>query len=191
MRARENARRSNCQSNLRQLGIAMAMYSQDYDERIMPQYITAPGQGYWHVLVKPYIKTLQILICRSESRVFVGAPPQTNYGYNVTGNGSLGGFYDASGNSVSPNDIRLLAALPSPTETIALADAVCWNNESPGPYYGGGPNILYHATNPTTGNMTYYVHPRHFEGANFSFMDGHVKFMKTPVAQRFFTVADD
>jgi type II secretory pathway pseudopilin PulG len=32
-RARENARKSTCQSNLKQLGTSMLMYVQDYDER--------------------------------------------------------------------------------------------------------------------------------------------------------------
>jgi len=32
-RARENARRSSCQSNLRQIGLGLAQYTQDYDER--------------------------------------------------------------------------------------------------------------------------------------------------------------
>src|SRR5438046_10716528 len=30
--ARENARKSSCQSNLKQIGSALTMYSQDYDE---------------------------------------------------------------------------------------------------------------------------------------------------------------
>src|SRR4051812_10606479 len=32
-RSRENARRSSCQSNLKQLSLAVAQYSQDYDEQ--------------------------------------------------------------------------------------------------------------------------------------------------------------
>ncbi len=32
-RARENARRASCQSNLKQLGVSFAMYLQDYDDR--------------------------------------------------------------------------------------------------------------------------------------------------------------
>ena len=33
-RARENARRSSCQSNMKQIGLAFAQYTQDYDERL-------------------------------------------------------------------------------------------------------------------------------------------------------------
>ena len=32
-RARENARRASCQSNLKQIGLGLAQYIQDYDER--------------------------------------------------------------------------------------------------------------------------------------------------------------
>ena len=32
-RARENARRSSCQSNLKQLGLGLMQYTQDYDEK--------------------------------------------------------------------------------------------------------------------------------------------------------------
>ncbi|RYG63761.1 DUF1559 domain-containing protein, partial [bacterium] len=34
-RARENARRSSCQSNLKQIGLGMLQYSQDYDELLV------------------------------------------------------------------------------------------------------------------------------------------------------------
>jgi prepilin-type N-terminal cleavage/methylation domain-containing protein len=37
-RARENARRTSCVSNLKQMGLGMMMYAQDYDEKI-------PGRG--------------------------------------------------------------------------------------------------------------------------------------------------
>ena len=35
-RARENARRSSCQSNLKQIGLSALQYAQDYDEKWMP-----------------------------------------------------------------------------------------------------------------------------------------------------------
>src|ERR1700754_1601330 len=53
-RARENARRSSCQSNLKQIGLAFVQYSQDYDERLpLPIWhaggvtTTVPGKAYW------------------------------------------------------------------------------------------------------------------------------------------------
>src|SRR5205809_4233116 len=33
-RARENARRASCQSNLKQIGLGFLQYAQDYDERL-------------------------------------------------------------------------------------------------------------------------------------------------------------
>ncbi|MEO6908355.1 MAG: DUF1559 domain-containing protein, partial [Abditibacteriaceae bacterium] len=33
-RARENARRASCQSNLKQIGLGLLMYVQDYDESL-------------------------------------------------------------------------------------------------------------------------------------------------------------
>ncbi len=43
-RARENARRSSCQSNMKQLGLAFMQYTQDYDERL-PLVTAGSGQA--------------------------------------------------------------------------------------------------------------------------------------------------
>ena len=40
-RARENARRSACQSNLKQIGLGLMQYVQDYDERMPLIYVAA------------------------------------------------------------------------------------------------------------------------------------------------------
>ena len=39
-RARENARKANCQSNMKQLGLAILQYAQDHDETL-PMYAPA------------------------------------------------------------------------------------------------------------------------------------------------------
>ncbi len=44
-RARENARKAACQSNLKQIGNALMMYVQDYDETL-PIVTTAISGGY-------------------------------------------------------------------------------------------------------------------------------------------------
>jgi prepilin-type N-terminal cleavage/methylation domain-containing protein/prepilin-type processing-associated H-X9-DG protein len=61
-RARENARRSACQSNLKQLGIAQTIYAQDYDERMMP---VAAGDLRWPEVLAPYIKMRAFVTCPS------------------------------------------------------------------------------------------------------------------------------
>ena len=39
-RARENARRSSCQNNLKQIGLGIMQYTQDYDEKL-PEALNA------------------------------------------------------------------------------------------------------------------------------------------------------
>jgi len=69
-RARENARRSSCQSNLKQLGISITMYTQDYDERMMSsEYQTVPLDSFttqrWPQILQPYIKARNFTLCPS------------------------------------------------------------------------------------------------------------------------------
>ena len=96
-RARENARRSSCQSNLKQLGICMVMYSQDYDERMMPAVIPGGpgGELRWPQLLSPYMKMRSFIICPSAD---YGAAVTGNTTYNDTvndqyGNGGLNDYY--------------------------------------------------------------------------------------------------
>lgn len=41
-RAREKARQSSCLSNQKQIGLAILMYNQDYDERVIQWRIAVP-----------------------------------------------------------------------------------------------------------------------------------------------------
>ena len=69
-RARENARRSSCSSNLKQIGLGMLQYSQDYDEK----YVIARTQANaannnqfsnWAGKIFPYVKSKQLFACPS------------------------------------------------------------------------------------------------------------------------------
>jgi len=86
-RARENARRASCQSNLKQIGLGFVQYSQDYDERYPQIYqqlangtaVVDPARtlamnrrGYpspitsWLDAIYPYMKSSQIFSCPSD-----------------------------------------------------------------------------------------------------------------------------
>ena len=82
--AREKARQSSCLSNNKQIGTALLMYTQDYDETFPVTTLydfspTAP-QNSWVARSAPYIKNLQVFFCPSDS-----GPTQ---GYPRLGNGS-------------------------------------------------------------------------------------------------------
>ena len=74
-RARENARRSSCQSNLKQIGLGIIQYTQDYDERFPMRIWGAPAsvdlQEYnsWRRSIFPYVKSTQLFACPSNSNV--------------------------------------------------------------------------------------------------------------------------
>ncbi|MDX1933267.1 MAG: DUF1559 domain-containing protein [Capsulimonadales bacterium] len=61
--AREKARQATCQSNLKQIGLAILMYAQDYDDtypytqyNLDPTWSTKSGMWGWYRMVYPYVK---------------------------------------------------------------------------------------------------------------------------------------
>ena len=69
-RAREKARQTSCLNNVKQLSLGAKMYSQDYDEEILPAYVYSGHT--WNQLVEPYIKNLQVFRCPSEAGQALG-----------------------------------------------------------------------------------------------------------------------
>lgn len=71
-RAREQARKSYCMSNLKQMGLAEVQYSQDYDEVFTgggikgPTYGTNGDTNSWMQLIFPYAKSVGIFQCLSQ-----------------------------------------------------------------------------------------------------------------------------
>src|SRR5438093_13554521 len=66
--AREKARQATCLSNLKQLGNAQMMYTQDYDETYPKAYHELPdGSNWcWYLAIQPYAKNTQIFRCPSD-----------------------------------------------------------------------------------------------------------------------------
>ncbi len=63
--AREQARKTTCISNLKQLATANSMYIQDYDEKVVLNVTTDTATFFftWQDLIQPYTKNYQMLIC--------------------------------------------------------------------------------------------------------------------------------
>lgn len=81
-RARENARRSACVSNLHQIGLAIALYRADYDgidpvkgRRLSHSEMGLPYHTGIEVLKRDYIRSKEVLFCPSfaESRTGLGS----------------------------------------------------------------------------------------------------------------------
>ncbi len=112
-KARENARRTSCLSNVKQLGLAFRQYTQDYDEKYPPTFTNGDGglapHDYtppttaaaipnsdrgWSQNLETYTKSTQILQCPSEVAVPTTAigTGYTDYFYNnILGGGALVG----------------------------------------------------------------------------------------------------
>jgi prepilin-type N-terminal cleavage/methylation domain-containing protein/prepilin-type processing-associated H-X9-DG protein len=114
-RAREAARKSSCQSNLKQLATAMLMYKQDYDETFASYtWVTNrpnANRDPWWWKIQPYVKNGQLLQCPSSANVA---------SFEAGGLGSDGRTHT-----------QLLAALGNPRLSYGLSERICDNNANP------------------------------------------------------------
>jgi prepilin-type N-terminal cleavage/methylation domain-containing protein/prepilin-type processing-associated H-X9-DG protein len=71
-RARENARKSSCQNNLKQIGVGFLQYTQDYDETYVAAFRPIFGNGCndrtsYANMIYPYVKNTQVFRCPSHA----------------------------------------------------------------------------------------------------------------------------
>jgi prepilin-type N-terminal cleavage/methylation domain-containing protein/prepilin-type processing-associated H-X9-DG protein len=69
-RARENARKSSCANNLKQIGIGLIQYQQDFDGYMPASQQTGDSGGLysWPTIMFPYARSAQIFVCPSGER---------------------------------------------------------------------------------------------------------------------------
>jgi prepilin-type N-terminal cleavage/methylation domain-containing protein/prepilin-type processing-associated H-X9-DG protein len=187
-RARENARRSSCQSNLKQIGLGIIQYTQDYDENFplagtgSTSVVSSPPVG-WADSIQPYLKSTQIYQCPSDSNPQGNDPTiagYTDYWYNsnLSSPGDAVGAVNVAVNS---------AALANATLTIMTGDGTSENgtaayrcNGTTSTNVAESTNMNRPANNASTGLVTTgAIVTRHLEGLNLLFADGHVKWNKS------------
>jgi len=196
-RARENARKTACLSNLRQIGTALMMYCQDWDERFPPAWLCDPhyatGRGSfvaWFPALGPYVKNQQVFECPSTngdkySEIFMGywwIPPdwrgtiRHSYGYNM--------YTGIDGNCVLVRGGRSLASIPNPADIVAVGECAHtfihtqWGGGYPVPECGRF-QVGYAQTCAAWcwqgGRDERYT--RHMGGSVICFADGHAKWV--------------
>ena len=109
-KVRENARRTACLSNEKQIGLGILQYNQDYDEK----YI-AGGNSYgrgsgWAGQLYPYVKSTAVFRCPDDSSNLPGTP--VSYALNAQ-------FSPYNGAGTGSNGINL-AQVTSPAKTVLI-----------------------------------------------------------------------
>ncbi len=187
-RAREAARKASCQSNLKQIGLAIRMYTQDYDET-MPFLVNGSSwnwhqtdwinQTYWGYFYQPYAKNEKIWACPS-------AQAQKNSSYG------LSGYLDGNSFSRPQNPGVSDAAVSDPANTIVCHDSYETRLENNGDMLCVSPG---YQENLLQGNDPGYRREgwRHSDSCNILWYDGHVKSLsKSPsYPTSYYTPAQD
>jgi prepilin-type N-terminal cleavage/methylation domain-containing protein/prepilin-type processing-associated H-X9-DG protein len=194
-RARENARKATCQSNLKQIGLAVMMYVQDYDETYPTADFFTPT-NYWYNVLDPYAKSKQVFICPDVGKAGNAGTTgvaTNDYAWNfcgthyaVQGNGF--GWYAAK--PCTPNGTTT-AINPVTESLVQEASNTILISDPPSNGYSSGSNLAV----ASYGGLQYIpvlhggqaysssaVTVTDFSGGgNYLFVDGHVKFLQATV----------
>lgn len=181
-RARENGRRASCQSNLKQIGLGLLQYSQDFDEILVADWhgstaadgtdktqpLSSATVSYkWMDAAFPYIKNEQVFNCPSAQG---RAARPYRYYKNLSAETEDYGSYTITHGYGANNSVRtppvshpLLDDLVNLSQ-VADAPRTVWISDGNGDFYSS-----------VTVNGVNNVLERHLEMTNVLFLDGHVK----------------
>jgi prepilin-type N-terminal cleavage/methylation domain-containing protein/prepilin-type processing-associated H-X9-DG protein len=185
--AREKARQASCLSNTKQIGTALMMYCQDYDEtNVMNGY--AGGGPQWPDLLQPYLKSDAVLVCPSASR------GQLNTGWNSGGKDFDGWTTNLKRpcayilNNVYYNNTtwgRLFEqGSPGPATLASIEDVAgtvfCGDGSGSQAPDTSGYRVRLDTTPrpPRIKSSQGDFVARHSEGLNLTFFDGHAKWLR-------------
>ena len=164
-KVRENARRTACLSNLKQLGLASAQYTQDSDELYYPHRINntpnplmqqnggpypngqitgnAQTRIFWISILQPYVKSYDVFKCPDTPNGWVGSDPSGNScgsGGTQTSTGCNGVSYGGE-NSYGHNDIWLSPASGAAVSLAQVTRPASTIQITDATYYGVAPDL--------------------------------------------------
>lgn len=154
-------RRSSCQSNLKQLMLAIKLYEQDYDERLP---LVASGEKYfgWADAISLYARSTQNFQCPSEFVPSGNNPRRREYS-DYWFNTNLSGISESA-----VNQSALTISLGEGNDGVDVNDARYNRSTLP-------PTWLKNSASPAQRHVTFRG------GANYAFLDSHVKWLLPPV----------
>ncbi len=173
-RARENARRASCQSNLKQIGLGIVQYTQDYDEGFPPA-ATGNPDGWnagtrltWRQIIQPYVKSTQLFACPSNPQNQRIADP-ARAGYPA-----MPQSYGANGRIMHDNTKISLAVIDKPAQKVLVGEC-----DAPFEmFFVGSPN------QSSNNDFPDQMFSGHLSTTNILFADGHVKALKPTMTMR-------
>jgi prepilin-type processing-associated H-X9-DG protein len=172
--AREKARQTTCAAHLKNLGTAVLIYMQDYDERFPLAAYAVSSFDFvtWHDLIDPYLRNKAVWRCPSSSvgLTDAGGKATTHYGYNARYLTTI--RLDFA--NVTAQEAHSLAQAAHPTETVLLTDARASLTPS---WCGDDGKFLLPPSEPNThcwGRPNFL----HQEGSNIAWLDGHLKWAR-------------
>lgn len=182
-KAREAARKTQCLSNNKQIGLGIGMYTQDYDE-MYPSI----DFGAYLVLIQPYVKNYDLWRCPSMSGNYtvrrnaitgqnaVWGVVKTGF---VVSNDVMGGGWGTAPKSSVMVDI--------PASTVLMVDndtnggsfgQIAYNVSLSTSHVRGWNSRRFPGAQPkSTGSR---LGAKHNDGGNFLYCDGHTKWLKEP-----------
>lgn len=191
-KARESARQTICLSNQRQIGAALMMYADDYDE-VIPRAAGGTNEMSWPRAARPYMDSISSLddqvgdwwrnaeFFRDPSRKY-----DDRHQIHYVNNGL---YFDRQGRFRGDKDSSRLSTVPFPFETLYLTS---YTDDPNGTYYNQlyRPNAndwqiaiyydVWRLSHVTGNDNVRRIDPRrHGDGANTIFLDGHAVLNKT------------
>ena len=168
--ARGKARQTACLSNVRQLGMAIMLYTQDRDGVLIPSAHRDPGSNsnralIWPAYLEPYTRNEGIFVC-----------PGSSTGRYVTTWGERGELPYGLNRDLEDRASNLpyaLSMFDAPASTVCLADST--------PGLTGNPDRMrgFQVMADREPGTQSGVGESHTDGANVAFLDGHVKWYRS------------